>query len=100
MDAADVLQRFGELPFPIEAEVGNLVLTIGEIFALKEGAVLKTDHPVGAPFILRAGGAELAAVEVVVIGESLFVRVKSLTQKAKPGTSANGTNRNNPDGAC
>jgi len=89
MDAADVLQRFGDLQFPIEAEVGNLVLTIGEVFALKEGAVLETDHPVGAPFTLRAGGAEIAAAEVVVIGECLSVRVKHLAQK--PGSGENGT---------
>ncbi len=92
MDTADVLQRFGDLQFPIEAELGELVLTIGEVFALKEGMVLQTDHPVGAPFTLRAGGAELAAVDVVVIGNSLSVRVKSLAQKEKPGTGANGTN--------
>lgn len=90
MDASDVLRRFAELPFPIEAEVGTLSLTIGEIFDLKEGAILRTDHPVGAPFTLSAGGAELAAVEVVVIGDSLSVRVKSLFEQTKPG--ANGTN--------
>ncbi len=92
MDTSDVLERFAELPFPIEAELGNLTLTIGEIFELKEGTILRTDHPAGAPFTLRAGGAELAAVEVVVIGDSLSVRVKSLAQKGKSGIGANGTN--------
>jgi flagellar motor switch/type III secretory pathway protein FliN len=85
MDSSDVLQRFAELPFPIETELGNLTLTIGEIFDLEEGMILRTDHPVGAPFTLSAGGAELAAVEVVVIGDSLAVRVKNLATKTKPG---------------
>jgi flagellar motor switch/type III secretory pathway protein FliN len=92
MDNSDVLQRFADLPFPIEAELGNLTLTIGEIFDLREGMILQTDHAVGAPFTLRAGGAELAAVEVVVVGDALSVRVKNLAQKAKPGIGANGTN--------
>jgi flagellar motor switch/type III secretory pathway protein FliN len=88
MDASDVLQRFAELPFPIEAEIGTLTLTIGEIFDLKEGTILRTDHPAGAPFILSAGGAALAAVDVVAIGDSLSVRVKNLLDKPKPGVGA------------
>ena len=92
MDANDLLQRFADLPFPIEAELGNLFLSIGEIFELKEGSILQTDHPIGAPFTLRAGGAELAAVEVVVVADSISVRVKSLAQKGKPGLGANGIN--------
>jgi flagellar motor switch/type III secretory pathway protein FliN len=92
MDNAEVLQRFGELPFPIEVELGNLTLTIGEILELSEGTILTTDHPSGVPFILRAGGAELASVEVVVVQSSLSVRVQSMSQKPKTGAGANGTN--------
>jgi flagellar motor switch/type III secretory pathway protein FliN len=92
MDNSDVLQRFAELPFPIEVELGNLTLTIGEIFDLSEGMILKTDHSDGAPFTLRAGGAELASVEVVVVRDSLSVRVRNMLQKANPGVGTNGTN--------
>ena len=91
MDNSDVLQRFANLPFPVEVELGNLVLAISEIFELQEGAILRTDHPVGLPFTLRAGGAELAGVEVVVVGDALSVRVKSLVHKSKPGAGGNGT---------
>ena len=87
-----MLQRFGELPFPIEVELGNLTLTIGEIFELSEGTILTTDHPSGVPLTLRAGGAELASVEVVVVQNSLSVRVQSMAQKPKTGTGPNGTN--------
>ena len=87
-----MLQRFAELPFPIEVELGTLTLAIGEILGLSEGAILKTGHPDGAPFTLRAGGAELASVEVVVVRDSLSVRVRNMLQKASPGVGANGTN--------
>jgi flagellar motor switch/type III secretory pathway protein FliN len=87
MDNSEVLQRFAELPFPIEVEAGNLSLTVGEIFQLQEGMILATDHPYGAPFTLRAGGAELASVEVVVVGNSLSVRVQNMLSP-----KANGTN--------
>jgi flagellar motor switch/type III secretory pathway protein FliN len=87
MDNSEVLQRFAELPFPIEVEVGNLSLTVGEILELREGMILTTGHPSGAPFILRAGGAELASVEVVVVRDSLSVRVQNMMS-----LKANGTN--------
>jgi flagellar motor switch/type III secretory pathway protein FliN len=87
MDNPEVLQRFAELPFPIEVEVGNLSLTVGEILELQEGMVLETDHLAGTPFTLRAGGAELASVEVVVVHDSLSVRVKNMMLQ-----KANGTN--------
>jgi flagellar motor switch/type III secretory pathway protein FliN len=91
MDTADVLQRFAGLPFTVEAEIASLSLTIGEILTLQEGAVLRTDHPAGAPFILSAGGAEIAEAEAVVVGDSLSMRVKNLSQKIKPEPGADGT---------
>jgi flagellar motor switch/type III secretory pathway protein FliN len=92
MDTSDVLQRFGELSFPIEVEVGTLKLSIGEIFDLRKGVILTTDHPDGAPFTLYAGGAELASVEVLVVRNSLSVRVRNMLQKPPTAAGANGTN--------
>lgn len=91
MDASEVLQRFAELPFPVEAELGNLTLTIGEVLALQQGTILRTDHPAGAPFTVRAGGAGIASAEAVVMEGALAVRVKSLWQNADGSTETNGT---------
>jgi len=91
MDTSAALERFGALPFTIEAELGSLALTIAEILTLREGTVLQTDHPAGTPFVLRAGGIELAAAEAVVIDDTLAMRVKALCQKNKPGVASDGT---------
>lgn len=91
MNSADVLQRFDTLPFTLELEVGSLVMTIGEILELQEGTVLRTDHPQGSPFKLRAGGAEFAAAELVVVENSFSARIKNLVNSAKPA-GGNGTN--------
>jgi flagellar motor switch/type III secretory pathway protein FliN len=82
MDSTEVMQRFAALPFAVEAELGTLTLSIGEILALREGAVLRTDHAENAPFVLYAGGAEIAAAEAVVVGDSLAMRVRHLSAKA------------------
>ena len=85
MNASDVLQRFGELPFVVELELGTLSMTIGEIFQLQEGSVLRTDHPAGTPFPLFAGNVKLAEAEVIVIDDTVSVRVQKMLQKSGTG---------------
>lgn len=92
MNSADVLERFEDLPFDLELELGSLELTIGEIFGLQEGAVVRTDHPAGAPFTLRAGGVEFATAELVVVADSVSIRINKLTEKPKTFASGNGSN--------
>ena len=90
MTASDALRRFEDLPFPAEVELGSLAMTIGEIFSLREGAVLRTDHPAGAPAALHVGGVALAAADVVVIDDSLSVRITKLLDKAKASAGGDG----------
>jgi flagellar motor switch protein FliN len=90
MNASDVLQRFGELPFVVELELGTLSMSIGEIFQLQEGSVLRTDHPAGAPFPLFAGNVKIAEAEVIVIDDTVSVRVQKMLQKSGAG-GANAT---------
>jgi flagellar motor switch protein FliN len=85
MNSSSVLQRFGELPFVVELELGTLSMTIGEIFELQEGTVLRTDHPAGVPFPFFAGGVKLAEAEVIVIDETVSVRVQKMLQKSSTG---------------
>lgn len=92
MNASQALQRFEDLPFPAEVELGSLVMTIGEIFALREGAVLRTDHPAGAPVALQVGGIELATADIVVVDDSLSIRITRLSDNTKASPGGNGTN--------
>ena len=85
MNASDVLQRFGELPLVVELELGTLSMSIGEIFQLQEGSVLRTDHPAGAPFPLFASNVKLAEAEVIVIDQTVSVRVQKMLQKSGTG---------------
>jgi flagellar motor switch protein FliN len=85
MTASDVLQRFGELPFVLELELGTLSMSIGDIFQLQEGSVLRTDHPAGTPFPLFASNVKLAEAEVIVIDDTVSVRVQRMLQKSGSG---------------
>jgi flagellar motor switch protein FliN/FliY len=91
MNASEVLQRFGDLPFVLELELGTLAMSIGEIFDLREGKVLRTDHPAGAPFTLLAEGVTLAEAEVVIVEDSVSVRINKLSPGPKATTREDGT---------
>ena len=91
MNPSELLQRFEGLPFQVELELGSLTMTIGEIFDLHEGAVLRTDHPAGTPFLLRAGGVDLATAQVIVLDNCVSVRIEKLMDKTKAQMAGNGT---------
>jgi flagellar motor switch/type III secretory pathway protein FliN len=90
MNASQALQRFEDLPFQAEVELGSLVMTIGEIFELREGAVLRTDHPAGAPVTLQVGGVELAAADIIVVDDSLSIRITRLSDKTPASAGGHG----------
>lgn len=82
MDTSEILQRFGELPFAVELELGTLSMPIGEIFQLQEGSVLRTEHAAGAPFPLYVSNVKLAEAEVIVIDETVSVRIQKILRNA------------------
>ena len=90
MNTTEILQKFEALPFPVEVELGTLTATIGEIFGLKEGKVLQTNHPAGVPFKLLVGGIELASAEVVVVEKSVSARVNALVEMKKTTPESDG----------
>ena len=70
--------------------MGSCEMSIRDALELKPGSVFATDQPAGAPLLLRAGGAPVATVEVVLIEDAVSVRVKNIHQNAAPadGSSA------------
>jgi hypothetical protein len=85
MNTDDVLPRFQDLKFPLELEFGSLEVSIREMLELNVGSVLRTSHPARAPLTLRAGDAPIAAVETLVNGGALSVRVQNILDSvAKP----------------
>jgi len=82
MNPTDVLSRFLDLTFPVEVEFGSSEISIREILELNVGSVLRTSQPARAPLTLRAGDAPIAAVETLVSGEALSVRVQSILDSA------------------
>lgn len=77
-DVPDSLERFHELPFPIELELGRIALDIESILKLQEGDVLRTDRAAGAPVALLAGGVRVAVADLVNVKDKAAARINRI----------------------
>jgi flagellar motor switch protein FliN/FliY len=66
------------MPLSVEAVLDEKTMTIFEILALEEGSVIKLNRSAGENIDLIIGGTPAAFAEVVIIDESMGVRVTDL----------------------
>ncbi|MGB7345737.1 MAG: FliM/FliN family flagellar motor C-terminal domain-containing protein [Pirellulaceae bacterium] len=74
------MQRFAGVQVVLTAELGRTQVTIQELMALAEGAVLELNRPISAPVELMAQGVPLGNGEVVVIEDRFAIRIKQIYQ--------------------
>jgi flagellar motor switch/type III secretory pathway protein FliN len=81
MISLEQVNRYAELPFTVEAELGRLMLPMREVLALGPGSVLRLPVRSGAAVGLLAGDISFASGEVVRIGNAPAVRLKAFAAK-------------------
>jgi flagellar motor switch/type III secretory pathway protein FliN len=74
-DVPDSLERFHDLPFPIEVELGRIAIDIESVLGLQEGDVLRTERPAGAPLPVLAGGVRVAFADLVTMKDKVAARI-------------------------
>lgn len=70
---------FLDIPLVVEAVLDRKTLRVDEILTLEEGSVIKLNRSAGENIDIVVGGAHVAFAEVVIIEESMGVRVTDLT---------------------
>ncbi len=85
--AANPIDFLRDVPVTITAQLGHVVLPIGEILKLGPGAVLELEELVSQPVQLTVRGVPFATGEVVVVEDRFAVRIKQLLS-AKGGKPA------------
>lgn len=73
------------LPVRLEFDLGERVLTLGEVKALQVGQVLELPNPPGETVRIRANGVLIGSGELVEIDGRLGVVIASLSMVAKAG---------------
>ncbi len=81
MTSLQHMQRFGELPLPVESVIGRSMLPVREILALAPGSVIKLSAQAGSHAEVLVGGALFGAGEVIRSGGSPGVRLMNFEKK-------------------
>ena len=70
-----------DVKVPVQIVLGETELSVKEISELSPGSIVKVDSICGEPVAFLAAGEEIARGEVVVINESLGIRVLTMESK-------------------
>jgi flagellar motor switch protein FliN/FliY len=79
MDELSRCEPFLDIPLVVEAILDRKTLCVSDILSLEEGSVIKLNRSAGENIDIMIGGAHVAFAEVVIIEESMGVRVTDLT---------------------
>ena len=71
-----------EVPIAVTIRLGSTKLTLGELLALRPGAVLGLDQQVDTPAEIMVGSQVIALGQMVMVGKELGVRVLELAPRA------------------
>lgn len=79
----DQIARFGEVPLPIESELGRCMMPVREVLSLAPGSLIKLSSPVGSKVDLFVGGAPFGSGEMTKLGNSIGIRLTSFAVKKR-----------------
>jgi len=74
------LSLFGDLVIDVRAELGKSKKRVRDILDIKKGSIIKLDKLVGEPVNIIANGKPIAKGGVVIINESLGVRITEIIE--------------------
>jgi flagellar motor switch protein FliN/FliY len=75
MNPQEEIAPLGEVPVDIEIELDRLVMTTHAVLQLEEGSVISTTRSAGENIDIYIGGVLCGSGEVVVIENTLGVRI-------------------------
>jgi flagellar motor switch/type III secretory pathway protein FliN len=81
MNSLEQANRYSELPFVVEAEVGRVTLSMRDILALAPGSLLPLPMRAGLRIGVTVGDAPFASGEVVRVGTAPAVRLTKFAEK-------------------
>jgi len=69
------IAHYGKLPLPLEPQLGQCSMTVGEILALAPGSLLKLSKPLGEKIDVNVAGMRFGTGELVRMGGVLSLRI-------------------------
>jgi flagellar motor switch protein FliN/FliY len=81
MTALEEIGHIGDVPLTVEVELDRKVMTVSEILALDVGSVIRMMRSAGDNLGIRIGGTPVGSGEVVVIEDSVGVRITDFKEE-------------------
>ena len=75
MTSQEEISHIAEVPVEVEVELDRKTMSIGAILDLKQGSVVKMNRSAGENIGILVGGALVGFGEIVVIEETMGVRI-------------------------
>jgi flagellar motor switch protein FliN len=77
----DEVRHLSDIPIDVDVELDRKVMTVREILALEIGSVIKLNRSAGESIVLLMGGTPVGSGEIVVVNESVGVRITDLREE-------------------
>jgi flagellar motor switch protein FliN/FliY len=79
--ALEQIGHLSDIPVYVDVELARKIMPLGEILALEEGSVINMTRSAGENIDLFIGGAPVASGEIVIIEETLGVRITDFAEE-------------------
>jgi flagellar motor switch protein FliN/FliY len=81
MTAIEQIAHFSEVPMEVDVQLDRRPMRIRDVLELEAGAVIKLNRSAGENIDLLVGGSLVAFGEIVIIDESMGVRITDFNEE-------------------
>ena len=81
MTPFEEIGHLADIPVSIDVELARKTMTVSELLGLQKGAVIKMPRSAGENIDILIGGAALGSGEIVIIEETVGVRITSFNEE-------------------
>ncbi len=82
MTVFEEIAHIADIPATIDIELDRVTMTVREVLALDAGSIIKTKRAAGDNVTISFGGAAIGAGEIVIMDESVGVRITNFQEEA------------------
>ena len=82
MKPQEQIHNFADILLPLEVELDREIMSVRQILELDRGSVVKLGRSAGENIDILAGGALVASGEIVVLEDSMGVRITDFYEDA------------------
>ena len=99
MSLTEQIARYERMTLPVDPQLGQLMMPMGQILALTPGSVIKLPRPLGSKIDVFVGGAPFGSGQLVSAGDHLGLRFSNFSRDESVGDTGKKVLEERHDGA-